>query len=284
VPVLKSETPLETYGFDILDNGFPIIPIKHMSKMPSIPAWQDFKTHKKHVHKWASNGRGDNGIGLLTERFPTCDLDILDPDIACDMMQYVTDNYGSTIQKTGQQPKLSLVYRTDEPFSKVTSPAYISPDGLKHQVEILGKGQQTVMIGYHPGTEAHYRFNTRATLVNTKAESLPPLTEADAHDIVRAFTEMVPSDWVVQGSGSASTDLNDDDEDFHKTLIPPVDLTYEETVYYLSQLPASEGDYTFWYKVGAALWHQMSGSDEAFDLWHDWSQADVEGYLGTNEK
>ena len=36
--------------------------------------------------------------------------------------------------------------------------------------------------------------------------------------------------------------------------------------------------------MGAALWHQFTGSEEGFNLWLEWSQADVEGYHGQTVK
>jgi hypothetical protein len=285
VPILKSETPLHDYGYLAIENNFNIIPIKYASKQPSIPKWVDFKTRNQHLLSWTKNGKANDGIGILTAHNPCVDLDILDEDIAANMMEWVTEAFGKTIIKVGQKPKMGLIYRTDTPFDKITSPIYIDDEGRKNQIEILGQGQQTVTVGIHPGTEKPYRFMNQMTIANTKSEELPLLTEADAHAIIEAFTQMVPASWTVKGSGSTSPDSTDEEElEFHNSIIPVCDINLEEAVYYLSQVPASSGDYAFWFRIGAAIYHQYSGSEEGFQLWLDWSQADIEGFLGQTEK
>lgn len=292
MPILDAPQPLITYGYDILKQGFQLIPIKPRSKVPSIPDWSNFKTHPKHITKWASNGRANGEIGILTEHTPCVDIDCLDEDIVMDMMQFVTDKLGRGIRRTGKQPKIGIIYRTDEPFDKVQSPVYVSPDGKHHKVEILGRGQYVKCIGYHPDTGKHYAFNGKPTIVNTPVTELPLITEQDAHDIVDAFCEMIPSDWVVKGTNSSvvhgqqdEADLDDLEKEFIN-LTPPCDLTDDEVIEYMRLVPADSytDGYEGWYKMGACLWHQYSGSDRGFDIWLQWSMADVEGFHGQTKK
>jgi hypothetical protein len=48
---------------------------------------------------------------------------------------------GVTAVRTGQAPKRAMLFRTDDPFDKVSTPVFISPDGRTHKVEILCRGQ-----------------------------------------------------------------------------------------------------------------------------------------------
>ena len=285
--VLNTKQPLADYGYKILKNGFTPIPIRPNSKVPSLPNWSNFKTTTQHIKQWSSNGRGNAGIGILTASTPCVDIDVLDDDVACSVMEWCLNRFGRGIIKTGLAPKIGLLYRTEEPFNKVTSPSYISPDGKKHKVEILSRGQQTVCIGLHPDTEKPYRFNGKSDITNTRLEDLPLLSELDAHEIVEEFCDMVPSSWtVVSGSSKAGLhSTGDDDDDEFINLTPPCDLTTNELIEYMHHVPADDGEgYEGWWRMGAALWHQYGGSDEGFDIWHEWSQADVEGYNKTNEK
>ena len=52
-----------------------------------------------------------------------------------------------------------MLYRTDTPFTKVTSKEYRDPEGRKAQVEILGKGQQCVIYAIHPDTHRPYHWH-----------------------------------------------------------------------------------------------------------------------------
>lgn len=277
---LTSNQPLRDYGLNILNNGFNLIPIKHKTKVPSLADWSTFETTPAHISKWSSNGRGNAGIGILTKYNPFVDIDVIDEDVASSIMEWCVQNYGRGIIRTGQQPKIGIMYRTEDPFPKVQSSLYQSPDGKTHKLEILGDGQQVVCIGIHPKTGKHFRFNGRADITNTASNDLPILTEQDAHDIIEAFAEMIPADWEVKRNASQ---VDDSDDEFIN-ITPPCDITDDELIEYMRHVPADDDGYEGWYRMGAALWHQYAGSDHGFDIWHEWSQSDVEGYLGTSEK
>lgn len=283
--ILKSTTPLGDYGYDVLKNGFSLIPVKQGTKQPAIPNWTNFKANPKHISRWMSNGKAGCEIGILTKYNPVLDLDIQDEDFVVDLMEVLTERYGRGIRKIGQSPKLAIIYRTDTPFDKISSPIYMSPDGKKNQLEILCNGQYTKTMGIHPTTGRYYTFLGKPDITNTLSDDLPLLTEQDAHDIIALFCEMVPSDWVVK-SGSTVVHEQEGIDEVHEdeliNLVPPCDLTTEEVIEYMTHIPAD--GYDSWVRMGVALWHQYGGNDEGFDLWNEWSQADVEGYHGQTRK
>ena len=53
----------------------------------------------------------------------------------------------------GRAPKRAILLRTDEPFKKIMR-AFTAPDGSEQQIEIMANGQQVVVFGTHPDTEA----------------------------------------------------------------------------------------------------------------------------------
>ena len=56
--------------------------------------------------------------------------------------------------RIGRAPKSLLVYRTAEPFARVAAILH-GPEGVKHLVEVLGKGRQFLVHGQHPGGFAY---------------------------------------------------------------------------------------------------------------------------------
>ena len=210
------------------------------TKRPAIPNWTNFNSKKQHVSKWLTNGKADSDIGILTANNPTVDIDISDEDVTLNLLEFVTANYGRGIWRTGQRPKMSVTFKCDAPFDKVTSPVYISPDGKKNQVEILGNGQYIKCIGIHPTTKEHYSFNGKPTVANTKSSDLPVLTEQDAHDIIEAFCNMVPDDWTAKSNAVVQEQQETDDDDIPNldNLVPPCDLTFDEVVAYMEHVPA----------------------------------------------
>ena len=71
---------------------------------------------------------------------------------------------GDAPVRFGQAPKRLRVYRTAEPFTKLSTAGYRLPGdepGAKaHKVEILAAGQQFVAYGVHPDTGTHTRGPT----------------------------------------------------------------------------------------------------------------------------
>jgi hypothetical protein len=65
---------------------------------------------------------------------------------------------GLSAVRTGRAPKRALLFRTDVPFKKISTPIFFSPDGCTHKVEILGWGQHIVVHGIHPDTHAPYTW------------------------------------------------------------------------------------------------------------------------------
>ena len=89
-----------------------------------------------------------------------------------------------------------MLFRADKPLSKVSSPVFVSPDGRAHKVEILGWGQQIVVHGTHPDTQAPYTWEHTEPGSDLKANELPLLTAEKANEFVSAAAQcMIAHGW-----------------------------------------------------------------------------------------
>ena len=80
----------------------------------------------------------------------------------------------------------------------MSTPVFISPDGVEHKVEILGDGQQYIVDGIHPDTGKPYRWTGHA-LWETPRADLPELTADMAADIIREATAILDrTGWPVK--------------------------------------------------------------------------------------
>ena len=107
--------------------------------------WRTHVATAGDVRQWVTDGAN---IGLRTTRFPAVDIDCKDATLA----QLITDSALTTLGaapiRTGNPPKRLLLYRTVEPFGRMR--LWIRTQTGEHLVEVLGEGQQAVMVGTHP--------------------------------------------------------------------------------------------------------------------------------------
>lgn len=257
--------------------GWEVIPIKEKTKRPIVKDWQHGFTDQQ-IEQFARNGYARGSIGMLARRFPGVDIDVSDKACADALEAAVLRVLGPAPIRYGSAPKRLLMYRTDEPFTKVKvflqapdgSPR--GPDGKDYAVEFLGDGQQYVIYGEHPdGFE--YRWPGNDGPGEVDVWELTDLTLGGVTGFVEAIAEYLPEGWSVrqQTTGSAATvtvsgdafenyrpPLEDWDADRIKADIAPhLDLAME---------------YDDWIRVGQALHHQFGGADEGFELWDEMFQ------------
>ena len=93
------------------------------------------------------------------------------------MWQLIKDRYGEfgrVFPRVGKPPKRAIVFRTSQPFNKITAlllapnEDYATPDRPVRpgqRIEFLGVGQQIVVDGIHPDTREPYRWGDGAHLM-----------------------------------------------------------------------------------------------------------------------
>jgi hypothetical protein len=164
------------------------LPIPCAGKKPIGPeeggrGWQNTKASADDVKQWRNLHPHAQNTGVLTRITPAIDIDVRDEEVATKLHAMVTRLVPGALVRYGKRPKRALLVKTNEPFQKMQTPVYESPDGQKHQVEILCDGQQIVVFGPHPETGLDYEWEGGSP-ARFKRDQLPELTAAAAQQLV----------------------------------------------------------------------------------------------------
>ena len=266
-------------GHRILRNGFNVIPIRPGDKAPSVKDWRGKPTTKTDLDKWVSNGRAKHGVGITTDNNPLVDIDIFHPGMNRYMVNHVETHIGFAPIRVGYAPKCGLLFRSSEPFRKITSKEYVDPDGRKAQIEILGIGQQFVAYHIHPDTHQPYRWlDAKDNPEVTHARDLPVLTQEQGRAIVAEFERKADKlGWKTNARTSSSrmSAPAPDIEDPFDIGRDPLGLTDDELRQHMMLIPNDnapyEGEGLSWFNVVAAIHHESGGSDEGYNIAYVWS-------------
>lgn len=280
----KNSGPLAYLGAKLIDNGYSIIPIAVGKKAPGFDNWSSAKSTKAQLQEWIESGHRNSGVGILTKRNPTVDIDVRNEEIALEAEAKAREIFGDGPVRIGMAPKRLMLFRSDVPFRKMRSAKYQDEWGDLHQIEILCDGQQFVAYHTHPDTGKPYTWPAEKLDKDgsTIAEGGPlTIRQTELIDITveqcQAFIDWFEkraaqeSDWKVvkkrRDPGQSEVDL---DNPFMEDT-NAVDITEEELRGRLMMVPNPD-DYDTWVQVGMALHHQFDGADEGMDLWNEWSE------------
>lgn len=266
---------LKTYGPGLIDRGYSIVPIQKGTKFPNKKNWQQIVGSKTKLKSWLNSGYSDGGVGVLTKNTPAIDIDVQDSKIVDLIAAWCEEHIGATVHRLGNAPKTLLVYRTDKPFTKLTSHKYIDWLGFEHKLEILGDGQQFVAYAVHPDTEKPYEWTTAKSLVDVEYQDLPLLTYDKARELISYFESIKPDDWefVEKGAKGQTIDYSiPEEERVLNNLAPKVSVTKSKIQSCLDSIDP-DSRMADWVNVGMALYHQFNGDGEGFELWDAWSSS-----------
>src|SRR5262245_57269113 len=137
--------------------GFSPIPV--CGKRALLPNWPS-KTNVRaaEITAWAIDYPSWANTGILTDKTPSFDIDIRQPEPACAVEELARDWFaerGTLLVRFGAPPKRAVLFRTATPFAKVVA-NFVAPDGSRHKLEVPGEGQQLVVNGIHPDTHKPY--------------------------------------------------------------------------------------------------------------------------------
>lgn len=241
-------------------NGYEVVPIRGGKKYPVGNNWGS-------VDHAGTNHKGC-GIGIKTRSTVGVDLDIRDQYIAEIMTDYVIKHVGQSPVRIGMAPKCLLPFRCEEPFSKISSKKYVDKNGVQHQVEILGNGQQFVAHNIHQDTGEPYSWHS-GDLTAISRENLPLITLELAQGVIDEFEQTVEmlTDW------TAEQDIKSRQE--QKAVAPTNLVAHGEEAAEAQELLtyiAPDADYSDWVKVGMALHSKFNGSQNGLSLFDQWSQ------------
>lgn len=208
---------------------------------------------------------------ILGQYLHAIDLDIrdeFDADEAHDALGALFPGYERlpTVKSGSGGESRHYYFVTDKPFpaKKLARSRYKSKgaDGKSHwnwEVELIGTGKQIVLPpSIHPDTGRAYKW----------------IREFDVDDLDFELP-VVPSRIVEQWIGGPVNSADGADLDLDDLMASaPLGLTIEAASDIVFALPRDEycEDRDGWYRVGMALHHEFDGSDEAFDLWCEFSE------------
>lgn len=263
-------------------HGYLPIPIKPGTKKCQEPKWPNFRFKPKDAEVFANYG-----IGILCGQgeYPlmAIDCDTTDP-VLLDRLRYAL---GDTITRVGRAPRILYLFAAEKAgIEKMSSAKFVDEKGEKHQVEILGAGQQFVAYGIHPETGKPYKWtDAYGGPITIPAAGLPPCSVERAKEIIRATEEYCRAKgWKVEEPGKeagAAAPMSEFDMVVAEGQKPNVDL--EEAKKYLDMLPGGDvDDRARWVETGMALHFHFDGSVEAYQLWDAWSAKSAK-YKGPEE-
>lgn len=265
---------LKKYGRRLLDAGYDIVPLKPGEKHPNLKNWTQLDPRAEIDH-WLDGPMQNWGVGIRTRNNPGIDIDCDDPDVVRDIYKAITGIIGPCrAYRIGRAPRILILCRTDEPFSKLRSQKYEHALlSTTHQVEILADGQQFAAYHRHPNTGRDYTWPA-AGPAGTDSAALPCINAEQAVQILKAFEEIAAEkvsegSWhAVSGSTAIANPINAEAFLLHHTSAKSVGVQEIEAA--LGVL--SSEDYDRWLQVGMILHHQFSGGDDGYEIWHDWSR------------
>lgn len=274
--ILPSGGYLERYGEKLISNGYNIVPIEAGRKGPADDGWQNRNASKKLLERWLADGRGSHGVGIITKHTPAVDIDVPDEEFALALEAKAIELWGGAPVRVGSAPKRLLVYRTDEPFRKITSKTFINEWGERCRIEILADGQQFVAYHIHKDTLKPYVWTTEDTPANVPAHDLPLIDTSTVDELIEMFEKGAVERGWEEAKGSilrrqAQRGEIDRDDPFAADA-QPVNLTQVELQHRLMMVPGAD-DYDVWLQVGMALYHQYAGEDIGKEMWHEWSES-----------
>ena len=109
--------------------------------------WREFKPAAGHALAWDEQGAN---IGLHAAHFPAVDIDSTEPVVVRLVRDAAEMLLGDAPTRTGRAPKCLMVYRAEQPFTRMRLWLADEASGEQHLVEVLGDGQQYVVAGAHP--------------------------------------------------------------------------------------------------------------------------------------
>lgn len=245
-------------------NGWAtLIPITPGQKFWSEEQWQKFVMTEKRL-QWALDS-GYTTFGMLAKYAPGVDIDIDDEDYAVRVGRLARTMLGPAPVRWGRKPRCLLPYRTETPFGHKELTIVRNSDGKVWQVEVMGEGQQYVLMGEHP-TAGEYQWSESP--VNLPFNTLPVVTEEQVISYLEAVAKLFPEpNWTVTlnnsrrrtGSAPSSADL----------MAPSIEAV--EELVSVTPNPTATG-YREFSVFGLALHGATGGSAEGKEIFDSWCE------------
>jgi len=282
---------LKLHGPALIDAGYLVIPILPGQKRPGMKKWESARLTAIDTSKF--NG---DGLGILTGQgaHPVIgiDVDASNPALVESFVAWCSLHLGLTAERVGAAPRILLPYRAaDESIHKMLSREFfdaadpVKPSGAENRqrVEILANGQQFVAYHTHPDTKEPYRWvDDFGGLLAWPAAELPVVTLAQLQAAIAEFDRLaevcglrpyVTASPLKVERAALAPGVGDDADGSALALAvaatPFVGITLENVESFLVYHSWSDRDE--WLRVCQAVHHQFAGSDDAFEVFANWS-------------
>lgn len=276
---LVDDGPLALYGARIIENGYNITPIMVGEKRPKHTNWTKIIATKKTLRDWLDGGHMRSGTGIITKNNPGVDIDVGDDKIAAKMIEIAKEIFGDAPLRIGKRPRVLLLFRTDDPFKKMSSKKYVDGMGDTQQIEILCDGQQFVAYHTHPGTGLPYVWPAEDGPLDTPSSQLTAVTAEQCQEFIDRFEAIADeiADWELVASSVHARRSSDKGaiDDVWSNDGRKVDMSMEDLRNRLMLIPC-DMSYQDWVNVGMALYHHGDGDEIGREIWHEWSQESTE--------
>jgi hypothetical protein len=266
-PQVKS-TSFGRHAGRLAHYGYDCIPVA--GKRPVMDEW----TKGCPPDEWQRYA--DHSLGILTERTPAIDVDVLDEDLAGKIQAAAERALGCTPPwRVGRWPKRLIPCRLDgEPFAKLRVTWRGLGDALHDParppaVEVLARGQQFVAIGLHPDTGQLYRWH-RDPWLSLPRCFLPALSYIKAARFMRALAA------ALEQAGATDVKLRGVREEEPGRLVRPArrPRLWRSDAKRIADALEDYGNrdlhYDDWVRVGHAIKRELPGAD-GLELWCWWS-------------
>lgn len=228
------------------------------------PFTKDDPPSPQDIAEWEAWGAN---FGLRADRFPGLDIDVEHPQLAQLVVQEAHRLLGTAPVRTSRSCRKLLVYRADEPFSRIA--CTITLAGKEHTVEMLGEGRQYLVHGQHP-SGIPYGWEGRP-LWDWPVDDLETVTAEDVLAFFCALAQKLEGRATVEihGTGERKADT-----------APPQDhlLAQGDLAALVASIPNTYPDRDTYIEFGHAI--KAAGGEEAFEVFAEWASR-WEG--GTND-
>lgn len=259
-----TQTKLKEVVKPLHKNGYEVLPLKAGEKRPSISSWSDMEINATVYKEWLSNGKANGGAGVrLGNGLVALDIDVDSQEMAEHITESAQFELGFAPVRVGRAPRCVLFFRCEQPLTKRKTELY-DPQGNKHAVELLGKGQQVVAYGIHPDTQKPYEWIDDSLL----DVALVDLPSVDADAIESWFNGLVDVVGEFEGwSFGAETVSHKGDDDLlavFENNAQPLDMSDDDVVDAIGRYNVPT-DYDGWFRFLCACYHQSGGSDKGLE-------------------
>lgn len=223
--------------------------------------WREAMPEEETVRRWALAGAN---IGLNTTFFPAIDIDCMSPELAAEAQRVAFEVLGPAPIRVGRAPKRLLLYRlAGDPFNKAKL-SLRGPNDETHLIEVLASGQQCVILGTHPATNAAYTWDEFYP-----AAQLTPVSYNDIRIFLAEFQERAAARGLKVRQSGASGALTVDELNLRApshavlreivSVIPNTDILY----------PTRDSYLEMGYAVKASV--APENEDDAYSLFAEWA-------------